>query len=53
MNLLFGQPPHTVITPGATVSGIVNEATLRQEENSGDDDQNKFDGVEPGSKQVR
>ena len=44
--LVFGQPPRTVIAPDTTVGGIVDEVTLQHEDSSGDE-------VEPGSKRAR
>lgn len=47
--LVFGQPPRTVIAPDATIGGVMDEAVIKQEESSSDDDQDRFDDHMPGS----
>ena len=49
--LVFGQPPRSVIAPDATTCGIVDERMIHQE--GSDDDQNRFDDVKHESNTAR
>ena len=51
--LVFGQPPRTVIVPDATTGGIVDERMIHLEGSSSDNDQDSFDDVKEGSNPAR